>query len=92
MPEALVRAGLVTVAEELAKDALEVTGTEDENVVQKLPSHRAHPALGKSIGPWSPEGKPDNPNVCRYAPPRHLNQAASSYSWFSPPSRSLRTI
>ena len=47
LPEALVRAGLVIVAEELAKDALKVTGTEDENVIQKLPSHRAHPALGE---------------------------------------------
>ena len=50
MPEALVRASLVIVAEELAKDALEVIGTEDENVVEKLPSHRAHAALGEGIG------------------------------------------
>ena len=49
MPEALVRASLVIVAEKLAKDALEMIGTEDENVVQKLPSHRAHLALGESL-------------------------------------------
>ena len=45
-----MRASLVIVAEELAKDALEVIGTEDENVVQKLPSYRAHPGLGEGIG------------------------------------------
>ena len=61
LPEALVRAGLVIVAEELAKDALKVTGTEDENVIQKLPSHRAHPALGEGNVPRSPEGQPDYP-------------------------------
>lgn len=44
-----MRAGLVIVAEVLAEDALEVTRIEDENVVQKLPSHRAHPALGEGI-------------------------------------------
>ena len=38
-------------------------GTEDEKVVQKLPSHRAHPALGEGIGPRSPEGQPDYPNA-----------------------------
>ena len=59
MPEPLVRAGLVIVAEEFAKDALEVIGTEDQKVVQKLPSHRAHSALGEGIGPWSPEGHPN---------------------------------
>ncbi len=56
-----MRASLVIVAEELAKDALEVIGTEDENVVQKLPSHRANPALGEGIGARSPEGQPDYP-------------------------------
>ena len=59
MPEPLVRSGLVIVAEELTKEALEVTGTEDENVIQKLASHRAHPALGEGIGSGSPEGQPD---------------------------------
>ena len=54
MPEALVRASLVIVAEKLAKDTLEVIGSEDENVVQKLPSHRAHPNVRRRRWPAEP--------------------------------------
>ena len=44
-----------------AEDALELTGTEVENVIQKRPSHSAHPALGERIGPRSLEGQPNYP-------------------------------
>ena len=60
LQEALVRASLMIVAEELPKNALQVPGTEDEDVVQKLPPHRAHPALSEGIGSWSPNGQADD--------------------------------
>ncbi len=50
----------VVVASELAKDSLEVTSAEDQEVVEALPARRPYPPLGKRVSLRCPDGRLDD--------------------------------
>ena len=52
-------AGLMVVREVADQDAAQVPFTEDENVIQTLPSDRTDEALREGIMPWAVRGRED---------------------------------
>src|SRR6266511_1403511 len=58
--ERAVRPVLVVVADVLARDALEVSATEDQRRVEALAAQCLHPALGMHIRSWRAHRRPDD--------------------------------
>jgi hypothetical protein len=54
-----VSASLMVVREVADQDAAQVPFTEDENVIQTLPSDRTDEALREGILPWAVRGRED---------------------------------
>ena len=57
-----MRSLLVIVLHVAPKNAVKMSGTEDQQPVEAVSANRLHPALGEGVGVRSPDRRADDPN------------------------------